>query len=210
MRKILIALALTALIMGGAYAGNSTATVNGVDFNIPSKYQGGEMINGDYRLENIFSISCIDDNVPDAIGLWDRENDFSEDSNINNHPLRHYYVYNKYVDGNLSHAYFASGESIYEIKWTGEEITPDIKKLIKNTPASEISDESFYNTLDKSIDIYKDQKIDKLNHDGEYNYVEAKSQSQLSHQSSLDDTKLNRILLTYYNRDWFCKIWTYE
>ena len=200
MRKIFIALMLTALIMGCAYAGNSTVTINDVDFNIPPKYQGGEIINGNYRLENIFSISCIDDKVPGAIGLWAVENDFSEDLNINNHPLRHYYVYNRYVDGNISHAYFASGESVYEIKWTGEKITPDIEKLIKNTPASEISDETFYNTLDKSIDIYKEQKIDKLNQDAEYNYLESKFQSQPGHQKTPDDTKLNRILLSYYNR----------
>ena len=72
--------------------------------------------------------------------------------------------------------------------------------LIKNTPESDLSDEAFYNTLDKSIDIYKEQKISKLNQDAEYNYLESRLQSQSNHQNTPDDTQFNRILLTYYNR----------
>ena len=142
----------------------------------------------------------IDDDISKFIGLWATENDFSENVMIGDHPVRHYYSYNEYVHNNMSHAYFASEDSIYEIKWMGEEITPDIEKLIKNTPASKIDKDTFYNTLDESIDMYKEQKIVKLNQDSEYNYLEAKHQSQSSPQNTHDDTKFNRILLTYYNR----------
>ncbi|MEE0935470.1 MAG: hypothetical protein U0L42_07335 [Methanobrevibacter sp.] len=200
MRKLFITFALTILIIGCAYANDSTITINDADFTIPSKYHGGELTNTSYKLDNIFSIRCIDDNVANAIGLWAREKDSSEDVNIAGHPVRHYYSYNEYVDGNISHAYFASGNSTYEIKWTGSEITGDIKKLIKNTPKSDLSDEAFYNTLDKSINIYKEQKISKLNQDAEYNYLESRLQSQSNHQNTPDDTQFNRILLTYYNR----------
>lgn len=200
MRKIFITFALTILIMGCAYANDSTVTINDVDFSLPSKYQGGELTGSYYKLDNVFSIGCIDDNLASAIGLWAVEKDSSEETNIDGHPVRHYYSYNEYVDGNLSHAYFASGNSTYEIKWTGSEITGDIEKLIKNTPKSDLSDEAFYNTLDKSIDIYKEQKINKLNQDGEYNYLESKFQSQSNHQNTPDDTRFNRILLTYHNR----------
>ncbi|MBQ7927554.1 MAG: hypothetical protein IJ287_02240 [Methanobrevibacter sp.] len=82
----------------------------------------------------------------------------------------------------------------------GEEITPEIEKLIKNTPASKIGKDTFYNTLDESIDMYREQKIVKLNQDAEYNYLEAKHQSQSSPQNTHDDTKFNRILLIYHNR----------
>ena len=200
MKKILITLTLITLIMSCSYASNSTITINNVDFSIPSEYQGGKMINGNYKLENIFSISCIDENVPSAIGLWATEKDFSEEMVIDGHPVRHYYAYNEYAHENISHAYFASGESVYEIKWTNNKITSDIEKLIKNTPQSKIDEDTFYNTLDKSINIYKEQKIDKLNSDGEYNYLEARQQTQLHQHQSRDDTRFNQILLTYYRR----------
>ena len=116
MKKIFIAIILSILLIGCAYAINSTVTINDADFELPSKYQGGEMINGNYKLENIFSICCIDEDVSKFIGLWATENDFSEEVMISDHPVRHYYSYNEYVHANMSHAYFASEDSIYEIK----------------------------------------------------------------------------------------------
>lgn len=196
MKKILIITIITLLFVSCAYASSDHAEINGIDFKIPSQYQGGELDDDEYELDNVFSIRCIDDDVGSKIGLWAVEKDFSEDLNIDNHPVRHYYQYNKYVDGNHSHAYFASDESVYEIAWVGEEITSDIEKLIKNTPESKIDDESFYNALDESVSIYKQEKIDKLNNEAEYNYLEAKLQSN-SHPTH-DDTRFKQILYTYY------------
>ncbi len=45
--------------------------------------------------------------------------------------------------------------------------------------------------------IYKQQKIDKLNKDSDYNYLEAKYNSQLDQQEQ-GNTRLKEILLTYY------------
>lgn len=128
--------------------------------------------------------------------MWATEKDFSEDITINNHPVRHFSQYNKYVGGNLSHAYFASNHSIYEISWTGKEINKDIEKLIENTLESEINDDAFYSALDESVNIYKQQKIDKLNQEAEYNYLEAKYHSQ-THQEKSDDAITKEILFTY-------------
>lgn len=196
MKRILFALTLIILIMGCAFAG-SNVKVNGVEFELPSKYQGGDVDDNYYRVNNTFAIRCIDDEAPKAIGLWASENEFNEDLDIKNHPVRHFYQFNKYVDGYHSHAYFASGNSLYEISWVGKEIDGNIEKLIKNTPKSEIESEAFYNTLDEATDIYKNQKIDQLNRDSEYNYMESKYSSKLHEQPSRDDTRLNQILLTY-------------
>ena len=81
-----------------------------------------------------------------------------------------------------------------------DKITSDIEKLIKNTPQSKIDEDTFYNTLDKSINIYKEQKIDKLNQNSQYNYLETKYNSYASQQNKHDDTTLNRILLSCYTR----------
>lgn len=198
MKRILVAVTLTILLISFVCA-SSTVKVNDAEFSLPPKYQGGELNNNSYRLNNTFSIRCIDENIPDAIGLWASEKEFEENLDIDNHQVRHFYQYNTYVGGYHSHAYFASGKSIYEITWTGKEINGDIEMLIKNTPPSEIKKDAFDYALNKSIDIYKEQKINQLNQDGEYNYMEAKYQSQLHEQQTPDDRKLNQILLTYYN-----------
>ena len=190
---------LTVLFVGCAYGQNhSTVEINGVEFNIPDKYMGGELKNGKYQLDNIFSIRCIDDDMANAIGLWAEESDLSSNLTIGKHPVRHYCQYNQYVKGNNSHAYFTSGNSAYEISWLGNEIDQDIVNLINNTPDSEISADDFYNALDNSFKIYKQQKIDKLNSDGEYNYLNAKYKSSYSKHDVRDDTKFKEILLTYH------------
>ena len=198
MKKIFI-IAIIFLIIGCAYAqNNSTISINGVEFEIPDKYQGGELNNGKYQLDNVFSIRCIDDTLAESIGLWAQESDYTSNLTIGNHPVRHYCQYNQYVKGNQSHAYFISGQSAYEISWTGSEIDSDIESLIKNTPDSKISADDFYDALDDSIDIYKQQKINKLNQDAEYNYLETKYLSQYSQQNTNDNTRFKEILLTYY------------
>lgn len=199
MKKILIFTILLFILIGCAFA-SSTIKINDAEFQLPSKYQGGELDGDSYKLNNTFSIRCIDDDDAKAIGLWASEKEYDNDLNIGNHPVRHFYQYNKYVGGYHSHAYFTSGNSCYEIAWTGKEITSDIEKLINNTPSSEIDSDAFYDTLNKAVDIYKEQKIDKLNSDGEYNYLEARQQTQLHQHQSQDDTRFNQILLTYYRR----------
>ena len=199
MKKMFMILMLSVLLVGCAYAqNNSTVDINGVEFEIPDKYHGGEMKNGKYQLNNIFSIRCIDNDVANAIGLWATESDYDNNLTIGNHPVRHDCQYNQYVKGNNSHAYFISGKSAYEISWVGSEIDADIEELIKNTPDSEIGADDFYSALDDSIEMYKQQRIDKLNRDAEYNYLEAKFQSQYPQHDLSDDIRFKEILLTHY------------
>lgn len=201
MKKILLIILFAALLLNNAYAATDNVKINGTDFNLPVQYQGGELNDNEYELDNIFSIKCIDGNVVNAIGLWAVENDFSEDLNIGNHPVRHFSQYNKYVKANHSHAYFTSGNSIYEIAWPEKEITRDIQKLIINTPPSEIDAEAFYTALDESVKIYKEEKIDRLNQESQYNYLKAKYQTQIKQQEQHQKDKeeqINRILYTYY------------
>lgn len=199
MKKIFIMTMIMLLVISAVGASNNTIEINGVEFEIPSEYQGGDLDNDRYTLENIFSIECIDDKLAKSIGLWAAENDIEEDLTIDGHPVRHYCQYNEYVHANHSHAYFASNDSVYEIAWTGKDIDSNIEKLIKNTPKSNIDEYSFYSTLDESVDIYKLDRIDRLNEDGEYNYLETKLNSE-QNQKSPDDTRFREILLTYYNR----------
>jgi hypothetical protein len=196
MKRLFLILIVTSLLVGCVHAGEKIE-INDAEFELPAKYSGGESDNDSYELDDTFSIRCIDKNVPKAIGLWASECDSSEDLNIAGHPVRHFCQYNEHVHGNQSHAYFVSGDSVYEIVWTESEIDGDIKKVIESTPQSEIADDDFYSGLDVCLDIYKEQRKEQLNRDGEYNYLEAKYKSQSGEQPQ-DDTRFKEILFTYY------------
>ena len=197
MTKNILIILIALLFVGCVWAQNdSAANINGIDFEIPQEYQNGKLENNRYRLENQFSIECIDGNIPKHIGLWASEKDYSKDLNIGNHPVRHYFQYNQYVHENHSHAYFASGNSIYEISWIGNSISGEIENMIKNTPPSKISEYDFKQKLDNAIKTYKSEKINKLNKEGEYNYKEAKYHSQIPSDQQ-DDTRFQEILLTH-------------
>lgn len=196
-KKILIIL-ITLVFISSVWAQNeSIVNINGINIEIPPKYQNGEFENNGYRLENQFSIECIDNNIPKHIGLWASEKDYNKDLNIEQHPVRHYFQYNQYVHDNQSHAYFASGNSIYELTWIGNSIPKEIEDMIKSTPPSKISEHDFNQKLDNSIKIYKSEKIKKLNDDGEQNYLEAKYHSQIPSDRQ-DDRQFKEILLTHY------------
>ncbi|MBR6993933.1 MAG: hypothetical protein IKH85_07650 [Methanobrevibacter sp.] len=202
MKKILIILILSILLLGFVHAKSDSVEIDNVTFKIPPKYQGGEFKYGYYRLDNKFSIRCVDDNIPKAIGLWTAEQDFGEDISVGKHPVRHFYQYNTYVEGNDSHAYFASGKSVYEISWVGEKIDKDIKQLIKSTPPSKISNDDFYDLLDVSYEIYKLERQMQDEYDAQYNYMEAKYNEQLK-QTKIDqqhDNRMKELWITYINK----------
>lgn len=198
MKKILIIL-ITVILVGCVYAqDNMTVEINGVSFEIPEKYQDGRTYKNGYSSDT-FHIICVDDDLPRQIGLWAREKDYEKNLTISNHPTRHYYQYNPQDKDNYSHVYFASGNSIYEISWEGNNITPDIEKLIKNTPPSKIDEYEFYSILDESINTYKIIKKQQDESDAEYNYLEAKYHESLSDKNS-DDRRTKELLITLINK----------
>ena len=109
-----------------------------------------------------------------------------------------YYSYNQYVSDNMSHAYFSSGNSFYEIFWVGNQITPDIEKLIKDTPDSEIGSDSFNSIVDNAIDTYIKDRDDQLSYDSLYNDYEARSSSKSGYGKTNYD-RLREGYITFYN-----------
>lgn len=196
-KKIFIILTAFILVSCVWAQNDSNVKINGIEFEIPSKYQGGELENDKYKLEDVFILQCIDNNIPKHIGLWATENDYSANLIIYDHPVRYYCQYNPYMQNNQSHAYFASEDSIYEITWTGNNITKDMEKMIKNTPKPNMSNETFNYILDNSIQTYKKERIDALNEISEYNYLESKYKSKIKNEPA-DDTRFKEVLLTYY------------
>lgn len=196
MKRLIILAIFCFLLVGCAYA-NESVELNGVEFKIPPKYQNGELTDSKYKLDDTFSIRCIDGKIPKAIGLWASESEYEKDLTISGHPVRHYCQHNEYVGGDHSHAYFVSENSTYEISWIGKNITKDIRQIIKSTPKSKMEKDEFYSVLDESVEIYKQDKIERLNDDAKFNYIDAKYKSQNSYPDR-DDTRLKEIILTKY------------
>ena len=100
------------------------------------------------------------------------------------------------IDENIAKS-IGSGNSIYEISWLGNNITPDIEKLIKDTPPSKINEDKFYSILDESIKTYKIIKSQQDEWDAEYNYLEAKYHDSLS--KNPEDRRTKELLITLLN-----------
>ena len=197
MKKILIILIAILILISCVHAqDNTTVEINGVIFEIPEKYQGGHTYKNGYSAD-YFHLTCIDENIAKSIGLWACEKDYEENLTISNHPVKFYYQYNPPSKDNYSHAYFASGNSIYEISWLGNNITPDIEKLIRDTPPSKINENKFYSILDESINTYEIIKSQQDEWDAEYNYLEVKYHESLS--KNPDDRRTKELLITLMN-----------
>ena len=197
MKKILIILIAILIFISYVHAqDNTTVEINGVSFEIPEKYQDGRIYKNSYSSDT-FHIICVDDDLPEQIGLWAHEKDYEENLTISNHPVKFYYQYNPHSKDNYSHVYFASGNSIYEISWLGNNITPDIEKLIRDTPPSKINENKFYSILDESINTYEIIKSQQDEWDAEYNYLEVKYHESLS--KNPDDRRTKELLITLIN-----------
>lgn len=197
MKKILIILIAILIFISCVHAqDNTTVEINGVSFEIPEKYQGGRTYKNGYSAD-YFHLTCIDDDIPKSIGLWAHEKDYGENLTISNHPVKFYYQYNPHSKDNYSHVYFASGNSIYEISRLGNNITPDIEKLIRDTPPSKINENKFYSILDESINTYEIIKSQQDEWDAEYNYLEVKYHESLS--KNPDDRRTKELLITLMN-----------
>ncbi len=197
MKKILIILIAILIFTSCVHAqDNTTVEINGVIFEIPEKYQGGHTYKNGYSAD-YFHLTCIDENIAKSIGLWACEKDYEENLTISNHPVKFYYQYNPHSKDNYSHVYFASGNSIYEISWLGNNITPDIEKLIKDATPSKINEDKFYSILDDSIKTYKITKTQQDEWDAENNYFEAKNHEPLS--KNQDDRRTKELLIILMN-----------
>lgn len=128
----------------------NTVRVNDVDFKIPPKYDGGEMVDSYYTFKdlNTFGILCVDDYLANNYGYW--YNFKGENLTIGTHDVAYFTQYNKYVNHDVSHAYFSSGNSIYCICWNGGEMNEEIEEIIINTPDSSYDTSRFYEILNEA------------------------------------------------------------
>lgn len=193
MKKILVIFTVAVLLITAVYGSDTTKiNINGVEFDLSEKYQNGETLNNSYRVEDEFSITDISDNVENQYGFWKSDSDNSSKLTVDGRAVE--FTKELYKGEYSSHVFFTSGDKIFMIYFKGSEITPEIEKLITNTPKSDINSDTFYNILDDALTVYKKEKVEKLNYDAIFNENEARLKSNYD-DSSID----NKYLLYYYN-----------
>lgn len=136
----------------------SAVEIRGVDFEIPDEYSGGDLKSYGYIYndENTFSILCMD-YLMQKYAEWAYESSFSENITIGSHDAVHY------VDNrNVSHLIFSVGDSIFCISWNSSEITPEIEKLVYDSPDSNLTSSQFYSKLENELVEYEmDREIEE-------------------------------------------------
>lgn len=170
--KRLIIITSIFLLMGCCYAGEySTVNVNGVDFEIPSEYAGGDIKDNKYVYKDLrtFAILCVDDYLVNNFGGWASTCDYAQEITINGRPCTLLIMYNKYIDANVSYLYFPVKESVYCICFKSDNITPEISHIVETAPDYNMSSDTFYGLLDEAYAEYKESQYqDALDDDVYY------------------------------------------
>ena len=169
MKRIILILLILAFILPICAGDNSTVTIAGVDFIIPEEYQGGDLSDTSYMKGSGYNFRILSlsnyKNLKFNFGsdsLNDGVLDIAE-SYVGGHAAAVIYSNISACKHEVVTIYFASGDNIFLVCYNGSEITPEIEKMIENTPASSMSDEIFYNKLadaqlEYSYDLEKEQR----------------------------------------------------
>jgi hypothetical protein len=79
----------------------------------------------------------------------------SEKVIVEGHDAVHFTKYDRNDEANNSKLWFSAGEEFYYIAWRGENITPEIKEVVKSASDSAYSHDEFYEILNDEYQNYK-------------------------------------------------------
>ena len=180
MKKIILVMSIFVLV-GCVYAEEfSTVNVNGVDFEIPSKYANGDSSKGKYVFNDLrtFAILCVDDYIVSNYGGFYKICDSSH----------------KYIDNNVSYLYFPCEKSVYCICYQGNDVNGSISHIVESASPSNMSDETFYGLLNEAYKEHQNREyLDTLTDDNS-DYVSKTNQ----HETYSNDQLVKWYLLTHW------------
>lgn len=151
--------------------------VGNVNFKIPPKYENGHIENPDYFvITNIFvfairyidSYSFLKSSYGDDVSSSDTV--YVENQFIADHAASVIYQ-EKNIDRkeyNVTYVYFPVKDEIYCISYSGDNLTPEVEEMIKNTPRQNISNEDFYGRLLSAKNDYIKESNDYNNNYNDY------------------------------------------
>lgn len=169
MKRIIVLLIVSLMMITAVSAidsdGWQTVTIKHHDFKIPPQYSGGELDGGKYVYENwrVFQISVEDKSLPMVYGFADTEDAYVEDLDVGGHAVRYFNQYNNAEKGQVSKAFFSSGQSIYMISWKSDDFSEDVKEVIASSEPSEFSSDEFYDILKEAKSQYLAQRQADIN-----------------------------------------------
>lgn len=161
-RKILIfSLALFVLMNCAAAIDSSNwtnATVGYEVFKIPPQYENPyksdfNMYEFDEDIDE-FTIRYVNPNIMELYGYF-LQKGHSQKVNVSGHDAVHFTSYDRHDEKNNSKLWFCAGEEFYYIAWRGNNITPEIKEVVKSVSPSKYSHDEFYSLLNDEYQNYK-------------------------------------------------------
>lgn len=144
-------------------------TVNKVTLKIPEKFSNGTF-NKDKtcythndpfdflifslikynNLKRMYGSAITNDNLMDV-----------EETEIDGHHAVVLYAYNDFYNHDYLQVFFATGKKIFRIQYNSDKLTGELKEIIKSTPKSKISEETFLNKLDNAQKDYITENYQK-------------------------------------------------
>ena len=162
-RKAILIILAFFILMNAASAVDSsnwtTADVGYETFKIPPQYENPyqsdfNMYEFDEDIYN-FTIRYVNPNLMSLYGYFLEHNSYIKKVNVSGHDAIHFMSYDRHSEKNNSKLWFSAGEEFYYITWYGEEITPEIKEIVKSSSPSNYSHDEFYYILNDEYNNYK-------------------------------------------------------
>ncbi len=162
-KKLIILLLGLFILMSTASAIDSSnwtnATVGYETFKIPPQYENPyqsdfHMYDFDEDID-VFTIRFVNPNIMSLYGYYMEQNSHIKKVKIAGHDAVHFMSYDDNIEKNKSKLWFSSGEEFYYISWLGENITPEIKEVVKSCSDSKFSHDEFYDILSEEFKNYK-------------------------------------------------------
>lgn len=156
MKKIIL-IVIILLFIPASFAGN--VTIKGVDFEIPSQYDGGTLKDTSYVYESgfTFRILCLEDAKNLKINFGDDLSKATshEKTSIGGHDA--VVIHNNFKNKEYTTVYTPIGDKIFLICFNDTRVNDDMSGMISKLPSQTMSHDEFSNTLNTALKDYEDQ-----------------------------------------------------
>ena len=160
MKRFLLVIFIALFLVPCVAAQN--VTIKGVDFEIPSQYDGGTLKENSYVYESgfTFRILVLDDyeNLKFNYG-----SDISDENQINAYQTTiaghdAVVINSQYKDKQYTTVYLPIGDKIFLIAFNDTDLNDDIIKMIESLPAQTMSHDEFIDNLNSALTDYQSDR----------------------------------------------------
>ena len=133
----------------------TTAQVGYEEFKIPPQYENPykndfHMYEFDEDID-VFTIRYVNPAIMSLYGYFIEHNSYVKKVEVEGHDAVHFCSF----DRNHSKLWFSAGEEFYYITWIDDNITPEIKEIVKSASKSNYTHDEFYDILNEEYQNYK-------------------------------------------------------